>query len=41
MKSRSNVFALVVEDEPLHAVDVVDTAGFEPIEAGNADHAPL
>lgn len=34
--------ALIVEDEPilmLHAVDVVEGAGFEVLEAGNADEA--
>jgi DNA-binding NtrC family response regulator len=42
MESQSKVIVLVVEDEPLvrmHAVDIVDAAGFEAIEAGNADHA--
>ena len=42
MKSQSKVILLVVEDEPLqrmHAVDIVEAAGFEAIGAGNADHA--
>ena len=42
MESHSKVIVLVVEDEPLqrmHAVDIVEAAGFEVIEAGNADHA--
>ena len=42
MKSQSKVIVLVVEDEPLvrmHAVDIVEAAGFEAIEASNADHA--
>src|ERR1035438_9278001 len=42
MKPQSKVIVLVVEDEPLVrmlAVDIVEAAGFEAIEAGNADHA--
>ena len=42
MKSQPKVIVLVVEDEPLqrmHAVDIVEAAGFEVIEASNADHA--
>src|ERR1700684_181043 len=42
MKSQSKAIVLVVDDEPLqrmHAVDIVEAAGFEPIEASNADHA--
>jgi CheY-like chemotaxis protein len=38
----SKTVVLVVEDDPLHrlmAVDVVENAGFEAIEAGNADEA--
>jgi hypothetical protein len=40
-ESQSKVIVLVVEDEPLqgmHAVDIVEAAGFEAIEAGNANH---
>ena len=42
MEPQFKVIVLVVEDEPLvrmMAVDVVEAAGFEAIEAGNADHA--
>lgn len=38
----SKPIALVVEDEPLlmiHAVDIVEDAGFEVLEAANADEA--
>ena len=42
MKSQCKVIVLVVEDEPLvqmHAVDIVEAAGFDAIEAGNAEQA--
>ena len=38
----SKPIALIVEDEPLlmiHAVDIVEIAGFEVLEAANADEA--
>jgi CheY-like chemotaxis protein len=42
METQSKVIVLVVEDEPFQrmmAVDVVEAAGFVPIEATNADDA--
>lgn len=43
-KSFGQTFVLVVEDEPLlrmMAVDLVEDAGFEAVEASNADEAVL
>jgi CheY-like chemotaxis protein len=42
MKSDSHIYVLVVEDEffsRLHAVNLIEQAGYEAIEASNADEA--